>query len=37
MSADFIAMDTEFTGYTQSLNDKFNEFDTVQERYAKCA
>jgi hypothetical protein len=32
-TADFIAIDTEFSGYTIDINDKGHDFDTVEERY----
>lgn len=32
-TADYIAIDTEFSGFSQTQTDRVNEFDTVEERY----
>jgi hypothetical protein len=32
-SAEFISIDLEFSGYTSSILDRENEYDTVEERY----
>lgn len=31
--ADFIAMDTEFSGYAACLEDHQNEYDSLEEKY----
>lgn len=35
LTADFIALDTEFSGYSASLEDKHHDYDTPEERYQK--
>ena len=32
-SADFIALDTEFSGYSAGLDDKHHDYDSPEERY----
>lgn len=32
---DFITMDTEFTGYSASKQDKGHAYDTIEDRYQK--
>jgi len=34
-NADFVAIDTEFSGYTSRIEDRPNEYETVEERYHK--
>lgn len=31
--ADFISMDTEFTGYSACLQDRGHAYDTIEDRY----
>lgn len=33
--AEFIAIDSEFSGYSANLEDKPHDYDTVEERYQK--
>jgi len=33
--ADFISIDTEFSGYTDTPDDKEHDYDTIEERYQK--
>ena len=31
--AEFISLDTEFSGYTDTPNDREHEYDTLEEKY----